>query len=184
MNWTFFNEMKCRLTIFFYHLLIGPEHKVLTYIEYRAVSGVFQNIEPPTLFHPASVSSPRTKGGGVHTRRAVRGWGVNILEDARHRMGLLQYNLFTDLRIRTSLDAGKYRFIIYRRLCSQGLAELDFPRRGKTQLGRRGSEGGEYLLKIWAWRGPSGKCLPKTAARRTEHELSKSLVSRAKQKSG
>jgi hypothetical protein len=27
---------------------------------------------------------PRTKGGGVYSRRAVRGWGVNILEDARH----------------------------------------------------------------------------------------------------
>jgi hypothetical protein len=39
-------------------------HKVLTYVEYRAVSGVFQNI-------------------------------VNILEDARHRIGLLQYNLST-----------------------------------------------------------------------------------------
>jgi hypothetical protein len=55
------------------------------------VSGVFQNIDPP--LHPASVSSPRTTGGGVHTRRSVRGWGVNILEDARHRIGLLQYNL-------------------------------------------------------------------------------------------
>jgi hypothetical protein len=39
-------------------------HKVLTYVKYRAVSGVFQNI-------------------------------VNILEDARHRMGLLQNNLST-----------------------------------------------------------------------------------------
>ncbi len=40
-------------------------HKVLTYVEYRAVSGVFQNIDPPPPLHPASVSSPRTKGGGV-----------------------------------------------------------------------------------------------------------------------
>jgi hypothetical protein len=32
---------------------------------------------------------------GVHTRRAVRGLGVNIMEDARHRIGLLQYNLST-----------------------------------------------------------------------------------------
>ncbi len=31
----------------------------------------------------------------VHNGRAVRGWGVNILEDARHRIGLLQYNLST-----------------------------------------------------------------------------------------
>jgi hypothetical protein len=45
---------------------IGPfyqAHKVLIYIEYRAVSGVFRTINPPPPFHPASVSSPRTKGG-------------------------------------------------------------------------------------------------------------------------
>jgi hypothetical protein len=42
---------------------------------YRAVSGVFRTIDPPPPLHPASMSSPRTKGGGggVHTRRAVRG---------------------------------------------------------------------------------------------------------------
>jgi hypothetical protein len=71
-------------------------HKVFTYVKYRAVSGVFQNIEnidPPPPLHPASVSSPRTKGGGVH--RAVRGVGVNILEDARHRIGLLQYSIIS-----------------------------------------------------------------------------------------
>jgi hypothetical protein len=68
------------------------------------VSGVFQNIDPHPPLRPASVSSPRTKGvgvpyqwhqWGVHTRRAVRGRGVNILEDARHWIGLLQYNLST-----------------------------------------------------------------------------------------
>ncbi len=77
--------------------MIHVTHKVLTYVESRAVSVVFQNIDPPPPLHPASVSSPRTKGGGggVHTRRAVRGWGVNILEAARHWIGLLQYNLST-----------------------------------------------------------------------------------------
>ncbi len=62
------------------------------------MSGIFQNIDPPPPLHPASVSSPRTKGGGeegVHTRRAVRGWRVNILEDARHWIGFLQYNIST-----------------------------------------------------------------------------------------
>ncbi len=52
------------------------------------MSRVFQNIDPPLPL--ASVSSPRTKG--VHNRRAL--WGVNIWEDERHRIGLLQYNLF------------------------------------------------------------------------------------------
>ncbi len=42
-------------------------HKVLTYIEYRAVSGVFR-IDPTPPLHPASASSPRTKcGGGGYT---------------------------------------------------------------------------------------------------------------------
>ncbi len=62
--------------------------QVLTYVEYKAVSGVFQNIDPPP-FQPASVSYPRTLAG------RWGGWGVNILEDARHRIGLLQYNLST-----------------------------------------------------------------------------------------
>jgi hypothetical protein len=54
----------------------------------KSISGT-----PP---HPLSTQRvcppPRTKGGGEHTRREVRGWGVNILEDARHWIGLLQYN--------------------------------------------------------------------------------------------
>ncbi len=41
---------------------VSINYKVLTYVECREVSGVFQNIDPPPLFHPASVSSPRTKG--------------------------------------------------------------------------------------------------------------------------
>jgi hypothetical protein len=44
-------------------------HKVLTYVEDRAVSSVFQNIAPPPPIHPASVSAPRTKG------RVEGGWG-------------------------------------------------------------------------------------------------------------
>jgi hypothetical protein len=64
----------CNRKIFSFEL---SEHKVLTYIKYRAVSGVFRTIDPPPPLHPASVSSPRTKGGGGgHTRRAVRGGGV------------------------------------------------------------------------------------------------------------
>jgi hypothetical protein len=61
-------------------------HKVLTYVEYRAVSGVFQNIDPPPPLHPASVSSPRTKGGGgggggwYTLVGRWGGWGVNSLE--------------------------------------------------------------------------------------------------------
>ncbi len=59
------------------------------------MSGVFRTIDPPPPLHPASVSSPRTKGGGVHTRRGGGGGGVNISEDARPWIGLLQYNPFT-----------------------------------------------------------------------------------------
>jgi hypothetical protein len=71
--------------------------RVLTYKEYRAVSGVFRTKllnppPPPPFFQPASESSARTKGGGVHARRAVRGWGINKSEDTRHRIGHLQYN--------------------------------------------------------------------------------------------
>jgi hypothetical protein len=51
-----------------HNLVKGTPHKVLIYIEYRAVFGVFRTIDPPPPFHPASVSSPRTKGGeGTHS---------------------------------------------------------------------------------------------------------------------
>jgi hypothetical protein len=76
-------------------------HKVLTYIEYRACSvWRLPNYWPPPPLHSASVSSRtpplhqrRGGGGTLHTRRAVRGWGgVNISEDSRHWIGLLQNN--------------------------------------------------------------------------------------------
>jgi hypothetical protein len=75
-------------------------HKVLTYVEYRAVSGVFQNIDPPPPPPPPSVCvypphRRRRGGGGVHTRRAGWGGGVNILEDANIGLAysLYVYNL-------------------------------------------------------------------------------------------
>jgi hypothetical protein len=59
------------------------------------MSGVFQNIDPPPLSQPSEcVLPPHQRRGSTHSP-AVRGWGVNILEDARHWIGLLQYNLST-----------------------------------------------------------------------------------------
>ncbi len=67
----------------------SSSHKVLT--EYRAVSGVFRTIDPPPPLHPASVSSPRPKGVGVHTRRAVRGWGGGSIFRKTPDIGLASY---------------------------------------------------------------------------------------------
>ncbi len=39
-------------------------HKVLTYVEYRAVPFVFQNIDPPPPSLPSECVLPRTKIGG------------------------------------------------------------------------------------------------------------------------
>jgi len=51
------------------------------------MSRVFRNID-----RPEGVPPPPTKAGGtLHTLRAERGGGgrgINILEDARHRIGL------------------------------------------------------------------------------------------------
>ncbi len=82
-------EMYC--TVFFVSLLeqlvnffkrkitikykVGLGHKVLTCIEYRAVSGV----DTPHPFSPQRVCPPPPPST-KHTRRAVRGWGVNISE--------------------------------------------------------------------------------------------------------
>jgi hypothetical protein len=73
----------------------SQHHKVLTYVEYRAVPGGFQNIDPPPPSPPSECVLPPHQRRGVHTCRAVRGVGVNILEDASHRIGLLQSNLST-----------------------------------------------------------------------------------------
>ncbi len=64
-------------------LMGGTAHS--TYI-CRVQSSVWRlpKYEPPPPLHPASVFSPRIKGG----------WGVvNILEDARHWIGLSQYSI-------------------------------------------------------------------------------------------
>jgi hypothetical protein len=57
------------------------------------MSLVFKNIDPPLPSPPGDCVPPLppNKGRGVHTRRAESGeWGVNILEDERHRIALLQ----------------------------------------------------------------------------------------------
>jgi hypothetical protein len=48
------------------------------------MSGVFQNIDPPTTSPPGECEPPAIGAGGGHTRWVERGWGANILEDARH----------------------------------------------------------------------------------------------------
>jgi hypothetical protein len=48
------------------------------------MAGVFQNIDPPPL-PPGECASPAFGAGGEYTFAGWRGgWGVNILEDARH----------------------------------------------------------------------------------------------------
>jgi hypothetical protein len=47
------------------------------------MSGVFQNIDLPPPSQPGECV-PAFGAVGGHTRWLERGWGVNILEDARH----------------------------------------------------------------------------------------------------
>jgi hypothetical protein len=70
------------------------ESQSTTYVEYRAVSGVFQYILTPHPLYTQRVCPPphqRGGGGGTHSLGG-EGVEVNILEDARHSTGLLQYN--------------------------------------------------------------------------------------------
>jgi hypothetical protein len=58
------------------------------------VSGVFQNIDPHPLSPQRVCPPPAPKAGGTHLPGGDgERVGVNILEDARHWIGLLQYNL-------------------------------------------------------------------------------------------
>jgi hypothetical protein len=54
------------------------------------MSLVFQNIDPPPPSLPGECVPPALGGGGGYTRQGERGVGVNILEDERHRIALLQ----------------------------------------------------------------------------------------------
>ncbi len=58
------------------------------------MSGVFQTIDPPTPYSTQRVwPPPAPKAGGTHSPGG-EGVGVNILEDARHWIGLLQESLY------------------------------------------------------------------------------------------
>jgi hypothetical protein len=51
----------------------------------KKMSGVFQKYWPPPPPSPLGVCVPPAFGaGGGHTRWVEKGWGVSILEDARH----------------------------------------------------------------------------------------------------
>ncbi len=64
------------------------------------MSGVFQNIE--NIDHPPPFIARRALGAGKeHTRWVERGWGVNILEDARHCSALYMRKYFVIKRIPT-----------------------------------------------------------------------------------
>jgi hypothetical protein len=55
------------------------------------MSLVFQNIDPPPPSPPGECEPPAFVGGEEDTLAGPRGeWGVNILEDERHRIALLQ----------------------------------------------------------------------------------------------
>jgi hypothetical protein len=61
-------------------------------ITVRGQSYVLQNIDPPPPSPPGECVLPPNKGRGYnYTLAGPRwGWGVNILEDERHRIALLQ----------------------------------------------------------------------------------------------
>ncbi len=69
-------------------------HKVNLYLEYHSVLSPRPNWDPlpppPTPLAQANVLPPGTKGGRVHTRLRVRGWGSPISDDWRESLVLCQ----------------------------------------------------------------------------------------------
>ncbi len=74
-------------------LLDRVQHKVLTYVEYRAVPGVFQNVDPPPPLHPASGPPPAPKAGGTHLPGS-EGGGRSIFWKTP-AIGLASYSLIS-----------------------------------------------------------------------------------------
>jgi hypothetical protein len=77
-------------------ICIQSQSTYVRYVEYRAVSGVFQILTPHPPLHPASVSSR-----GVHTCRALGGVGGQYFG----RRQTLQYNLSTFIVVHRVLSA-------------------------------------------------------------------------------
>ncbi len=94
------------------------------------MSGVFQNIDPPSPHPLASVYTPAFGAGG--RTHSLGGWGVNILEDARHSsvLYICKYFVFAGLRskkIYTSQLRPPYptpHAHIYLQLCREGFLFL------------------------------------------------------------
>ncbi len=82
-------------------------HKLLTNVEYRAVSIVFQNIDPPPPSPPSECVLPSHQRRGVHTRRAVRGGGGSIFRKTRD-IGLASYSIIS-LRLSLSICLSVWR---------------------------------------------------------------------------
>ncbi len=68
-----------RLLNVYTHGVLGGMHKGLAYVEYKAVSDVFQGIlTPQPPLQPASGPFPHTKGRGYTLAGRWGGWGVYI----------------------------------------------------------------------------------------------------------
>ncbi len=84
--------------------------KFLHRVEYRAVSRVFQNIDPPPPSPPRECVLPphQRRGGGVHTRRAERGVGGGPIFWKTRHIGSASYSIISLRFLSTSLlTAGK-----------------------------------------------------------------------------
>ncbi len=90
----------------------------LTYVEYRAMSGVFQNIDPPPPSPPSECVLPQhqRRGGGGTPRRAVRGWWVIIsIFWKTPDIGLASYSLIP-LRCSVSAVRQNYAQLLYKKV--------------------------------------------------------------------
>ncbi len=132
------------------------------------MSGVLQNIDPPTPHRPASVYPPPPPAfgaGGGHTRWVERGWGVKSLEGAKHCSVL---SVLTYINIRkyfVAVTITSYVGVQYRSAISgrgegshiMGVQESHIWERGGFP--RYGSTGVPYLRDgrfptIWEYRSP------------------------------
>jgi hypothetical protein len=82
------------------------------------MSGVFQNIDPPTSLIARRVCTPRLWCGGRDTLAGWRGWWEeNILEDVRHSSVLYVCKYFVhgadqrERRVAMSRGAGDYFYL-------------------------------------------------------------------------
>jgi hypothetical protein len=80
----------CNVDNLFHIVLYTVNRREIITVRGQSYVSHLPNIDPPSPSPPGECVPPAFFAGGGHTPGRREGWGINILEDERHRIALLQ----------------------------------------------------------------------------------------------